>query len=341
MGLLEEDGSGWKGISLPQLPQPENLWSVAASLTSALHIWRSEAIGSKFDSRLLTSLQLLVLTLLSLLWEVATLCGTGSTAHLVQDVGSISWGPVLYGGLVCTGLCSWLELRGLRWVHASTATLIYTTIPLWGALFAFLLRSETLLETAAVAAQLVVVAGFVSRWLATHHDSLLRAPRRNASADHLPGAFLSSQLKFPFYAAQAQKLITEAKMNVGAIKGMLMSCGLATAGKTSDLAGSPPSGLVGTTAHSADHLAQAAAAAVHGTQLADLAASVMVGMASGLDLVAVAVGSDLMQALGDAEDAASFLCNVLGDACATVSHVLVGYMDVMHRLAAQAAASTL
>merc|ERR1719291_865942 len=54
-------------------------------------------------------------------------------------------------GLVTTAFCLWAETAALRKVDASIAALIYASEPIWGALFAFLWRGETLDGTLTVA----------------------------------------------------------------------------------------------------------------------------------------------------------------------------------------------
>ncbi|KAL3701197.1 hypothetical protein R1sor_019219 [Riccia sorocarpa] len=141
MGLLEEEGLGPTGIACPQIC---DLWGLAVSVILALHFFRSEALGKKFDPLKLNAVQCGVLAILSLGWEVwSSLSDASSTTaiHLFSSSGCsldslhcIPWVPLIYSGLVCSGLCSWLELRSLQSIHVSTATLVYTTIPLWGAL---------------------------------------------------------------------------------------------------------------------------------------------------------------------------------------------------------------
>jgi hypothetical protein len=66
---------------------------------------------------------------------------SGNTFYNIQEFHCVSVRmPAGLGGL--------LELTGLQNVHASTATLIYTTIPIWGAFFSFLVRGESIGEPA-------------------------------------------------------------------------------------------------------------------------------------------------------------------------------------------------
>jgi len=63
-----------------------------------------------------------------------------STAPL--DISAIPWLPLLYTGLITTAGTLWLEMKALRNVSAQDAALVYTTEPLWGALFAWAFLGE-------------------------------------------------------------------------------------------------------------------------------------------------------------------------------------------------------
>ena len=56
------------------------------------------------------------------------------------------------------GLCEWLELEALRFVDASTATLILTAGPLWTTIFAFMFLGEALDKSSIAGAALLLLA---------------------------------------------------------------------------------------------------------------------------------------------------------------------------------------
>lgn len=59
---------------------------------------------------------------------------------------------------LCAGLCEWLELEALRYVNASTATLILTAGPLWTTVFAFMFLGEGLDKSSIAGAALLLLA---------------------------------------------------------------------------------------------------------------------------------------------------------------------------------------
>lgn len=268
MGLLEEEGFGWKGISCPQIG---DLWGMAVSIISALHIFRSEAHSSRFDPLLLNAVQCGMLAILSLGWETLTTFDPNAfRAHDILDqVQCLPWAPLIYNGLVCFGICSWLELYGLRSLHASTATLVYTTIPVWGAFLSFYAHHETPVESAVIGGLVIMSISIYAQMTSTNADAPHSRKKKKASAkrrpdskpdnveasksnvssaddvsvakdesagdkttnDNFPGALLTSQLKFPYYAAQAKRLLADVKIKLGAIKSLLLtsvSSGIAT-----------------------------------------------------------------------------------------------------------------
>lgn len=129
-------------------------------------------------------------------------------------------------------------------MHASTATLIYTTIPVWGAFLSFLVRGESPGNATTLGAALLLslaVGGQAFRGAAAALGAVrglegleaaetgmgflpkleLAAPKANSEA--LPAALLSTQLKLPFYAGEAQRVMAETKLRLAAAKSSLES----------------------------------------------------------------------------------------------------------------------
>ncbi len=301
MGLLEEEGFGWKGISLPQI---EDLWGLAASAIYGVHIFRAEGHSTRVDPLSLTAVQCGTLAALSILWEACRLSQNPSTncRQYLMQLQSLPWCPLVYSGLVCAGLCSWLELRGLRSVPASTVTMINTTIPIWGAFLSFLLRGDVPGESAVLGGSVILCASLFAQ-IATKQDNLnapkitckaqtfeyrslsgrnsetsksraydhRKEPRANAGstakrftpADHVQGAIISSQLKFPYYAAQVKKLLAEVKLKLASAKSAVVS--LHAFVSTSSIVSNQSQPAAGTAVHASTTASSAisAAASVH------------------------------------------------------------------------------
>jgi hypothetical protein len=281
MGVLEEEGFGWKGISVPQVG---DVWGLAASAVYALHIFRSEAHSRRFKPFELTAVQCGTVASLSLVWEVSrVLHGSASVGEYASQLQALPWGPLIYTGLVSSGLCSWLEIHGLRSVHASTATMVNTTIPIWGAFLSFFLRGESL-DDSAIAGGSVILAASLFAQLVTNQDAEHQTLNRNPKPPgHVQGALITSQLKFPYYAAQAKRLLVEAKFKLLSMKSLVMSSLLASAPPA------PPGSL-----HSA---IATASSSPHSALL----------VVQWLESALAALGSDVAQAVEEAEDVAKLV----------------------------------
>ncbi|XRB23093.1 EamA-like transporter [Pseudoscourfieldia marina] len=115
-------------------------WGLLSALLFAVHIYRSEHYAHVCEKAptSVIGIQMLVVAGCSFGWYAAS--GEMSTAPL--DVSAIPWLPLLYTGLITTAGTLWLEMKALRNVSAQDAALVYTTEPLWGALFAWAFLGE-------------------------------------------------------------------------------------------------------------------------------------------------------------------------------------------------------
>jgi hypothetical protein len=331
MGVLEEEGLGWKGISFPQVG---DLWGLAASAVYAIHIFRSEAHSNRFKPFQLTAIQCGTVASLSLLWEITRVVHENtSAAEYINQVVSLPWVPLVYTGLVCAGLCNWLEIHGLRSIHASTATMVNTTIPIWGAFLSFFLRGETLDDSAVVGGLVILAASLFAQIMSKQDDSDAPVPSRKSfpvqtanpgietgnsvsetnsettnpkpAADHVQGAIITSQLKFPYYAAQAKRLLVEAKLKILSVKSIVMSA-------TSSMLMTTPPGPPGAGVHAQQAVSMAnnvapsfnQAPPMTGVHTAVAMQWLEAAMAL-LESATIALGSDVVQAAEGAEDLAT------------------------------------
>eukprot|EP00250_Pteridium_aquilinum_P023122 c26239_g1_i1 orf=357-1637(-) len=146
VGLLETSGSP---------ASVGDIWTLLSAVLFGVHMLRTEhysrAISSK-ESLPLLGMQLLVITLSSLLWSlVASTMLTGSSLPSLHDldinaawqsISHMPWLPVVYTGTVSTAFCLWIELTAMRDISATDMAIIYSLEPLWGAAFAWCFLGE-------------------------------------------------------------------------------------------------------------------------------------------------------------------------------------------------------
>eukprot|EP00897_Mesotaenium_endlicherianum_P001831 jgi/Mesen1/1676/ME000137S00592 len=395
MGLLEEENQDWQGMPL-SLPLLQHLFSDKWSLLlgpifAAIHIFRSEALASRHNALQLTAVQAAYLAALGATWEAWTFGASGADlSALAGQLHTVPWAPLLYSGLICSGLGNWLELRGLHHVHAHTATLVYTTIPIWGAFFAFLVHGDAP-EISAVLGGTVILAASLSAQraageedeydeatrplqmtptaamsagasdgfqagrrsgvgavprsddeepaispsargrsvdedvtLQAHDDrgaspsekTLLKKTSKKAKASdgsQLQAALLTSQLKFPFYATQAQHLLTQAKLKLAAAKSALVALEASALGWANQ---QPPGGA-------SSAVSSASSAASGATNLGATAQHAASAVASNAGAPAAGVNAVVTSVFAAAGHLAAAAASTLGEALfASIPHAI-------------------
>eukprot|EP00271_Cylindrocystis_brebissonii_P005545 TRINITY_DN1762_c1_g1_i1.p1 TRINITY_DN1762_c1_g1~~TRINITY_DN1762_c1_g1_i1.p1 ORF type:complete len:703 (+),score=87.75 TRINITY_DN1762_c1_g1_i1:234-2342(+) len=193
MALLEGGGSAWDASAatmdsadalahqlLPVLHVPAgHLWCLLGAVGSAVHVVRSETRCVRSDPLGLVVVQLATVAALAApwaAWDMWQATGGGVEGHPVVSLalllGHSPWGLILLAGPIGTGLCEWLELEALRFVKASTATLVLTAVPLWSGLFAFVFLGETMDASSSMGALFILAASLSAQLFAppTHGD---------------------------------------------------------------------------------------------------------------------------------------------------------------------------
>ncbi|EFJ08272.1 hypothetical protein SELMODRAFT_429095 [Selaginella moellendorffii] len=182
MGLLEEEGAGWKGILLPPC---DNTWAIVEASFSILQLLRSESLGRNRDPVRLNAIQLSLLSILNAGVELSHL---NSWTSLVSEAQTLPWCPLLFSGLVCVGLGSLLEMRGLRGVHGSTIAMSSLMIPVWGAFFSLLEQGRSSQEIVLLSGMVLTVArlsSFFMHELLHHRDD---DEEDNSNSQQSPGS---------------------------------------------------------------------------------------------------------------------------------------------------------
>ena len=157
VGLLELGGAD--GFSL----STGDLITFLQPLGFGMAFWRMEEAMRKYphEAKRATAAQLIPVFLMS-----AVYCGLTETVDTSQVLSWLSDPTLLlslfWTGVVTTALTLYMESVGLKTLSATETTLIFSTEPIWGALFASLLMGEQLGVGAAFGAALVVAGCILS-----------------------------------------------------------------------------------------------------------------------------------------------------------------------------------
>ncbi|WP_205370258.1 DMT family transporter [Thermoleptolyngbya sp. PKUAC-SCTB121] len=121
VGLLSWEG-GALGVG--------DLWVLLCAACWAVYILQMERIVQRYSATALTTVQVVAIALLSLLWAAPHIAS--QTAALI-----VSAAVVLYLGLFATALTTWTQASAQRHLSATEAAILYTLEPVFASLFAF------------------------------------------------------------------------------------------------------------------------------------------------------------------------------------------------------------
>jgi len=139
-----------------------DLLSFVQPITFGIGFWRMEHAMNRFPScaKALTFSQLFAVALVSLFYCISGL--NGEAPPQFHEV--ISWvtdpstlGSLIWTGLITTALTIYMETLALKTLSASETTLLFSTEPLWGAVFAMYMVGERLGMSSAIGAAFIVL----------------------------------------------------------------------------------------------------------------------------------------------------------------------------------------
>lgn len=150
------------GLGLMTLNPQEGLvvgdfWVLATALAYALYIVYLGEIAAHHKPIVLTSLQIIVVALLSWGWAVPDL-------HVLKSLSTSAIAAMLYLAIFATALVLWLQALAQRVVPAYAAALIFALEPVFAAIFAYFLLGETLSAQGWLGGALVVVAMIIGEF---------------------------------------------------------------------------------------------------------------------------------------------------------------------------------
>ncbi|MEH2110693.1 DMT family transporter [Nostoc sp.] len=122
----------------------------------AAYILFLERVASRHPTLTLTSVQLLFIATIGVLW---------SNTQIINQFEVIRqhWGAIFYLGLLATAAVIWLQTMAQQWVSSDEAALLFTLEPLFATIFSFWLLGEHLGIRGLIGAILVLVALLLSQ----------------------------------------------------------------------------------------------------------------------------------------------------------------------------------
>jgi drug/metabolite transporter (DMT)-like permease len=153
-------------------PNVGDFWCIAAAVASAMFILRLEAFADIEEADELNGVSFTTVATLCSLWvagDFFTHPNLEATAHMPSLLDQIispflanPW-PVVYLGVITTGLCNYLQTIGQRRVPAEKAAIVYSLDPIYGAIFSRIFLDERLGPKGIAGAVLILAAVWLSK----------------------------------------------------------------------------------------------------------------------------------------------------------------------------------
>ncbi len=128
-----------------------NLWLLGSALSDAIYIIVLEVFSPLYSPVPFVTIQLWVVAVIGIVWAAPEL-----TEHFEAIQPSL--GILIYLGLVATAIIILIQTLAQRWISAYETSLFLALEPVFGAIFAFLLRGETFETNGLIGAAIVLVA---------------------------------------------------------------------------------------------------------------------------------------------------------------------------------------
>lgn len=146
-----------------------DLCTLGSALVFGIHIFRTDCIFNGAPLAHKESMGLVCLQMLTVVACFSGLLGYDYVDHAgdmqamlgFSDWSSVPWSSVFFVGAVSTAGCIYLETVALTLIASQEATLMYSTEPIWGAIFAYFLLGETLSPSASIGAGLILLSTLV------------------------------------------------------------------------------------------------------------------------------------------------------------------------------------
>jgi len=154
-----------QGTEMPSISTGD-IFSFVQPVAFAIGFWRMEKATEKYpnETNRLASSQLLAIGLASVAYTIFSMNGdVPSISQFMEWFSNVNIVfALLWTGLISTALTIYMETVALKTVSASEATIIFSTEPIWGSLFAALIVGERMGLESGLGAALIMGGCLVS-----------------------------------------------------------------------------------------------------------------------------------------------------------------------------------
>jgi drug/metabolite transporter (DMT)-like permease len=142
-----------------------DLWCICAAIASAMFIIRLDGFSKIYNAAQLNALSFLSVAFFCGIWVLGDMLYSSNLDNIASTVLTPfienPW-PLIYLGIITTGLCNYIQTIGQRKIPAEKAAIIYSLDPLYGAFFSWLWLNEQMGYQGIVGGLLILTGVYVA-----------------------------------------------------------------------------------------------------------------------------------------------------------------------------------
>mmetsp|Transcript_24965 Transcript_24965/g.39179 ORF Transcript_24965/g.39179 Transcript_24965/m.39179 type:complete len:208 (-) Transcript_24965:177-800(-) len=184
-------------------------WSLLQPLGFGVGFWKIEKVMKKFPGKgkQLTALQLLVVWLTGAAWSCVESGGSPDMSHIVDRL--TSWevmGAVVWTGCVTTAMTVMLQTTSLGVLSSTETSVLYSTEPVWAALFARAVLEEKTGGHTVVGGALILMACLIASLNSSNSAVDVITPHEKSRSHHISSSILKEMDLLPSGQANVSNL---------------------------------------------------------------------------------------------------------------------------------------
>ena len=138
-----------------------DLWVLACAVSYAAYVLLLERFAARYDVLEFSAVQITTVGVLGVLWLVVD--GPSKNLRTLTNAHLGTWLSLIYLGIVAVAISTLLQTHAQRTVPATTAAVVYSLEPVFGAVASFAWRGERLKPIGFLGAAFVLVAMVLSQ----------------------------------------------------------------------------------------------------------------------------------------------------------------------------------